>query len=158
LGCARCHDHKFEPIPQSDYYRLQAFFTPSSFRRDLSIASPRERTAHETAARQYASLIQPMQDALAQLEAPYRQRLHEKRLAALADEARAAHKTPAAKRTPAQKALVEKTDRLLVLTPQAIADAMSPEDRHRQLELHGQLRKFDDRRPAPLPVAMGLRD
>src|SRR4029453_12466612 len=22
--CARCHDHKFDPIPQSDYYRLQA--------------------------------------------------------------------------------------------------------------------------------------
>ena len=28
LECARCHDHKFDPIPQSDYYRLQAFFAP----------------------------------------------------------------------------------------------------------------------------------
>ncbi len=25
LGCARCHDHKFDPIPQVDYYHLQAF-------------------------------------------------------------------------------------------------------------------------------------
>jgi hypothetical protein len=25
-GCARCHDHKFDPIPQTDYYRLQAVF------------------------------------------------------------------------------------------------------------------------------------
>jgi hypothetical protein len=25
LGCARCHDHKFDPIPQKDYYRLQAY-------------------------------------------------------------------------------------------------------------------------------------
>ena len=25
IGCARCHDHKFDPIPQKDYYRLQAF-------------------------------------------------------------------------------------------------------------------------------------
>ena len=27
IGCARCHDHKFDPIPQADYYRLAATFT-----------------------------------------------------------------------------------------------------------------------------------
>lgn len=26
LGCARCHDHKFDPIPQRDYYALAGFF------------------------------------------------------------------------------------------------------------------------------------
>src|SRR5207244_3321101 len=26
VQCARCHDHKFDPIPQSDYYALQAVF------------------------------------------------------------------------------------------------------------------------------------
>ena len=29
VGCARCHDHKFDPIPQRDYYRMQAIFPPA---------------------------------------------------------------------------------------------------------------------------------
>src|SRR4029079_7658823 len=27
LGCARCHDHKFDPIPTADYYALAGIFT-----------------------------------------------------------------------------------------------------------------------------------
>lgn len=30
-GCAKCHDHKFDPIPTCDYYRLQAVFATTEF-------------------------------------------------------------------------------------------------------------------------------
>ncbi len=33
VGCARCHDHKFEPIPQEDYYALAAAFAPTDRKR-----------------------------------------------------------------------------------------------------------------------------
>ena len=39
MHCARCHDHKFDPLSQADYYRLQAFFAGSQPREvDLTTA------------------------------------------------------------------------------------------------------------------------
>src|SRR4029077_19693896 len=35
IGCARCHDHKYDPLLQTDYFRLQAFFAPLLPRDDL---------------------------------------------------------------------------------------------------------------------------
>jgi len=48
VHCARCHDHKFDPIPQSDYYALQAVFSGVEranrvFDRDPSVHVRRQR-------------------------------------------------------------------------------------------------------------------
>ncbi len=40
IQCARCHDHKFDPIAQSDYYRLRAFFEPLHIRIDRVPGEP----------------------------------------------------------------------------------------------------------------------
>jgi hypothetical protein len=45
LGCARCHDHKFDPLLQTDYYRLQAFFAGLQPRDDLLCSPAAARTS-----------------------------------------------------------------------------------------------------------------
>ena len=47
MGCARCHNHKFDPILQKDYYRLRAFLTPVQWRDDLKLATPEAKKAFD---------------------------------------------------------------------------------------------------------------
>lgn len=47
FGCARCHDHKFDPILQKDYYRLQSFFTPMQWRDDLKLATVAQKKEYD---------------------------------------------------------------------------------------------------------------
>src|SRR5436190_5656020 len=53
IACARCHDHKFDPIRQSDYYRMQAYFG-TTHDQDVSKATPEE----EAAWKEKASVVQ----------------------------------------------------------------------------------------------------
>src|SRR6266404_969785 len=46
-GCARCHDHKFDPILHKDYYRLQAFFANVRSEDGLPLVSDEKRRAYE---------------------------------------------------------------------------------------------------------------
>lgn len=42
LACARCHDHKFDPLPQKDYFALRAFFEPIEWRDDIQYATQKQ--------------------------------------------------------------------------------------------------------------------
>lgn len=46
LECARCHDHKFDPVPTHDYYAIQAVFATTQLSERPAPFVPAENTAH----------------------------------------------------------------------------------------------------------------
>ena len=68
LNCARCHDHKFDPVPQVEYYRLaSAFGGVRHGERDLSEIDPNSVKSRRRA--------QAILERIAAIEAPVRQRV-----------------------------------------------------------------------------------
>ncbi len=45
LGCARCHDHKYDPVAQKEFYQLTAFFN-TSVERNIEVPLPHELGAY----------------------------------------------------------------------------------------------------------------
>ncbi|MFM8724282.1 MAG: DUF1549 domain-containing protein, partial [Planctomycetaceae bacterium] len=72
LQCARCHDHKYDPLLQRDYYRLRAVFAGLLPQDGTVIASTAELQSHEQALQQWLSATADVRGQIAQLEQPYR--------------------------------------------------------------------------------------
>jgi mono/diheme cytochrome c family protein len=62
VGCARCHDHKFDPIPTRDYYSLYGVFASSTEPKELPIIGPSQEPA---AAAAFDAELKKRKDAVA---------------------------------------------------------------------------------------------
>src|SRR3954467_15518443 len=82
MGCARCHDHKFDALPTTDYYRLQSFFAAAEMV-DPPIGGKAERDAFAAAKAAVDAKAAPLHKRMAEIEAPYRKRLLEQKKASL---------------------------------------------------------------------------
>lgn len=74
VGCARCHDHKFDPIPSRDYYALTSVFSGLG-RGDHAIATPAERLSRDALVAPIQARLAANQQGLDQILNPARERL-----------------------------------------------------------------------------------
>ncbi len=157
VGCARCHDHKFDPITQEDYYSLQAFFAASRFR-DADIATPGEKAAYRKALQKWEQQVAPLRKDVAALEAPYRKRLTEAKKASLDPVHREALGTSPQRRTAGQRKLAEHAAILINVSWDELLATLSPEHRAQRTCWRNQIHELEARRPLPPPTAWAIGD
>jgi hypothetical protein len=123
VGCAQCHNHRYDPVPQTDYYQLRAIFEPAydvkSWRtpgaRNISLWSAETRAKAKEIQAAIAKNAAEKKTALEELTAT----AQEKQFLKLPDDeqeaARAAVATPVKERTTEQKEYLAKHPDLIVI-------------------------------------------
>ena len=114
VGCAQCHDHRYDPIPQADYYRLRAVFEPAYDWKNWRRPSERLISLFTSADRAKAVAVEEEASKLSKeketkqtefIDAALKKHL-EKFDSVLRDTLWTAFKTPAGQRTAEQKKLL----------------------------------------------------
>ena len=142
VGCARCHSHRFDPIPQRDYYRFLALFTPAYNPMDWKQPQHRflpdvPKPKQEEIDRHNAEIDKPLkelEEERTRLRQPYEDGLLDKKLEALPEEIRAdtktAVRTDEEERTQIQKYLFKKFGEKLAVKPEEVDEALASNPQH----------------------------
>ena len=154
VSCARCHDHKFDPILQKDYYRLMAVFNPY-INYNHPLAPPDQVAAYEARKADVERRAQPLKDRIREIEAPYREQAFEKKLNTFPADIQLAVRTPEARRTEGQKLLATQ---VLSIRPGGYREFMTPAASAEADRLAAEVKRIEKDLPKPLPLAMGVRD
>jgi hypothetical protein len=157
INCARCHNHKFDPILQADFYSLQAVFAGAKGK-DVEIATPEEKAAWQADDEAYKKRLAPVADALKALAKPYEQQIVEERKSKLDPRLIEALNTPKDKRTAEQKRLASDADAQVKPAWDEVVAAMSAAVKAERAKLRERLHEVEATAPDPLPAAYAFVD
>ena len=158
MGCARCHSHKYDPIPQQDYYRMLAVFAsgynPEEWLPPKDRVLPDVSKADQEEIKRHNTKIDPsldkLKEQLANLHRPYEKQLFEEKLKAvsepLREETRSAFETIEEKRDRIQKFLFGKLKKILEVTPEEVSQALNQADTLDSTKLQDEIARLESQR------------
>jgi Protein of unknown function (DUF1553)/Protein of unknown function (DUF1549) len=148
VGCAKCHDHMYDPIRQEDFYSMKALFDPLVLRK-VVLASPAEVFANGRQVEQYNTKKVPLDAAIERLVAPYREKLYDERVSMLTPDVQAVIRKAENDRTDEEQKIADDYYPVLRIDPSKIRAVMTAVEKERY---NGLLKQLGDlERPADLP-------
>jgi hypothetical protein len=157
-GCARCHNHKFDPILQADYYRLQAFFANTAQADHIPMVSEAEAAEYRRKQAVWEEKTKAIREKIAALLAPEKQKLKDDYFEKYPPEIQAMILKPAPQRTPYEGQMAAKAQPYLEIADEDAAKALRGAARQQYTELKASLAPFLSLDPGPFPEGMGVAD
>lgn len=164
-ACARCHNHKFDPILQSDYYRLQAFFANAAARDDAVLVPADEVKRYHDKLSVWEEKTRDIREQMEATARSKRKALEKEYFDKYPPEIQAMLRKPADERTPFERQMVWKAMQYLdpnsreyVGNTEAMMGKLKGEEKQRWQELTAELEKFSELKPPDLPLASAMVD
>jgi hypothetical protein len=158
MSCSRCHDHKFDPIPQTDYFSLRAFFEPLIWRDDLPGATQAEQDAWRKEMNAWEAAAA---DELAEIAALCEPFYEDKRVITAEKfplDIQASYHKPEEARTSWDQQMAYLVMRQFEEEGEPALKKMTDEEKQQLKALETRLAEHDAIKPDPLPVVLAATD
>ena len=155
VGCARCHDHKYDPIPQRDYYRMQAVFFPFK-KNDRLLVGPEEAEVSRRRTRRSTQQAKPYKDKIAAIEKPVRDELLREKVEFHVRLAESSNALEGKTREQYRLDTAKRFAKDVKLQPEEIEERLSPEALKARRRCRTRSSASTRRVRSPLPAAMGI--
>ena len=161
LGCARCHDHKYDPVPRRDYYRMLSAFNGGD-RAELPLATRDAVEQHRKAQKLWENELQdaqnPLKDSIAKARSMHETKARHAKIDILdlTDTEKAILRDESESKE--AKNLAKRFSKQLRVDDNDLRPFLSEEERIRWDTLRNAVREIEQRKPLPLPTAFGFAD